>query len=173
MSKEDKKIIKIILICLPFAIAFAAGLAALLMKYDVLSSDLNYSGENSAADAYKALGIMAVFVVVMFAVITLEDAIDNKTGRRVRRSADTSYGYGVTYNDRHTDNDDDTPTEFRRPIGVMPTPWEGKGSFSDYYGHKYTNIGGTIYDDNGNFCPDYMRSYYGIPDDEDSQNDGW
>ncbi|MBE6116550.1 MAG: hypothetical protein E7187_06995 [Erysipelotrichaceae bacterium] len=92
-----------------------------------------------------------------------------------RLTADYVPGY-----ERVDDTDDDASSgndnnsnEFRRPIGVMPTPWAGKGSFSDYYGHEYTNIGGTIYDDNGNFCPDYMRSYYGIPDDEDSQNDGW
>ena len=146
--------------------------------------------EENICCSSDCLCIITVLIVIskdgITVVLGLADPVTpSKSNRSVNRTpmekshkrltADNVPGY-----DRVDDADDDASAdndsnsnEFRRPIGVMPTPWAGKGSFSDYYGHEYTNIGGTIYDDNGNFCPDYMRSYYGIPDDEDSQNDGW
>ncbi|MBR2827589.1 MAG: hypothetical protein IKE78_08850 [Erysipelotrichaceae bacterium] len=183
MSKEDKKIIKIMLICLSFAIAFACGVVYMEMYHPEIMKKISVV-------AVIAYAIITVLIVIskdgITVVLGLADPVTpSKSNRSVNRTpmekshkrltADYVPGY-----DRVDDADDDASAdndsnsnEFRRPIGVMPTPWAGKGSFSDYYGHEYTNIGGTIYDDNGNFCPDYMRSYYGIPDDEDSQNDGW
>ncbi|MBQ3385484.1 MAG: hypothetical protein IJG59_09805 [Erysipelotrichaceae bacterium] len=59
-------------------------------------------------------------------------------------------------------------TEFIRPIGIIKTPWNGEKSFMDYYGHEYHELGGVIYDENGNFVPDYMKDYYGLPSYDDN-----
>ena len=183
MDIDDKKIIKTLLLCLPFIAAFACGAAYMEMYHPEIMKKISIA----AVIAYAV--IIALIIINTYGIkafLGIEDpVISSKSSRTVNRTlteknhkrltADYVPGY-----DRVDDTDDDVSVgndnnsnEFRRPIGVIPTPEFGSRAFTDYEGHQYYSIGGRWYDDIFNSCPDYMGGYYGIPNYEESQNDDW
>ena len=107
----------------------------------------------------SGVGIFVIFSVLFMGAYLLEQWEDgSKEGKKISSTVRTTTC--VLRNE---------PTEFIRPIGIIRTPWNGEKSFMDYYGHEYHELGGTYYDENGNFVPDCLKDYYGLPnfDDDD------
>ena len=85
-------------------------------------------------------------------------------GLEMAASAKEEGGVGIAVECR------ESSPEFRRPIGLFPSPGYGGSLYVDFYGHKYYKYGDTWFDDEGNACPSYMESYYGLPKDDDSED---
>lgn len=106
----------------------------------------------------SGVGIFVIFSVLFMGGYLLEQWEDgSKEGKKISSSVRTTTCF-----------ERNEPTEFIRPIGIIKTPWNGEKSFMDYYGHEYYELGGVIYDENGNFVPDYMKGYYGLPSFDDT-----
>ena len=108
---------------------------------------------------YKSIisGVVCFCAVFIGAYLADRWEDGSKEGKKIYSTARTT-----AYGERNE------PTEFIRPTGIVKTPWNGEKSFMDYYGHEYHELGGVIYDENGNFVPDYMKDYYGLPSFDDT-----
>ena len=107
----------------------------------------------------SGVGFLVIFSILFMGAYLLEQWEDGSGKGEVI----------ITTSDTPARDENNETTEFIRPIGTIRTPWNGEKSFMDYYGHEYHELGGTYYDENGNFVPDYLKDYYGLPnfDDDD------
>ncbi len=143
MNKKEKKA-KEIISTIMYRI-LAVGIVALVI--------LSYKS------VISGVGFLVIFSILFMGAYLLEQWEDGSGKGEVI----------ITTSDTPARDENNETTEFIRPIGTIRTPWNGEKSFMDYYGHEYHELGGTYYDENGNFVPDYLKDYYGLPnfDDDD------
>ena len=180
METQEKKEIKTALLCLsPFAIVFAIGLVFPETRRP-----------ETMAKIVFGTGILCIILIIIamayglkhgFPETAANTARDRKTERPVSipkkpvsRSAVQSPNKRlvreyVPYvdedfdtDDKDTGSDSEPPLWFRRPIGMIPDPYDPKHWFTDIYGHQYHKMYGTWWDDNGNQVLDYMKDCYGL-----------
>ena len=143
MNKKEKKA-KEIISTIMYRI-LAVGIVALVI--------LSYKS------VISGVGFLVIFSILFMGAYLLEQWEDGSGKGEVI----------ITTSDTPARDENNETTEFIRPIGTIRTPWNGEKSFMDYYGHEYHELGGTYYDENGNFVPDCLKDYYGLPnfDDDD------
>lgn len=176
MEFDNKTIIKVLLISLPFAFAFAIGVVYMEFRYPEALHKI-------IKGAAIVFGIVSAGVA-LYTEDTANTGSSNKRGKSVSRPAVQSSHKSpdVPYGDINFDTDDDEDysesesrpsTEFRHPIGMIPDPYDPQNRFKDYYGHEYDRYCGVWRDDNGNLAPGYMYDWYGLTDYEKQQEDDY
>ena len=70
--------------------------------------------------------------------------------------------FGGTSGSSSDNNGQTVSRRFRKPLGMIPNPYDPSHGFTDIYGNQYYKVCGTWYDDDDNPLPDYLKDAYGI-----------
>ena len=145
-------------------VIIAAGVIAVAVGADVIYRKYQFSMDGLT---YAAVVVVVLYFFARAVIGGLESIMDVLEGSTASEVA----GSNIINDSSQPGKDEDDPLTFRRPDGIIPDIYDPENVFTDIHGHEYRKLCGLWWDDNGNYCPDYMKGFYGISSYEERHKD--
>lgn len=144
-------------------VIIAVGVIAIIVGAVVIYRKYQFSDGLT----YAVVVIVVLYYFAKAVIGGLESIMDVLEGSTTSEVA----GSNIINDSPQPGKDEDDPLTFRRPVGFIPSIYDPENVFTDIHGHEYRKLCGLWWDDNGNYCPDYMKGFYGISSYEERHKD--